>query len=135
MNRFDFGIPKKLKKFYVCSPIYADTKEETKANIQKSKEYMKTVSERFECRALAPHAYLSEMYDNTDPVENTLGYDACISYLEKCAALVVCGSRITNTMVMEIEIASVKGIPIYIMQENYGNISITINMGFEVNEN
>ena len=42
---------------YVCSPLGAPTEEGIKKNMLKAKEYVKTISEKCNCRAIAPHSF------------------------------------------------------------------------------
>ena len=43
---------------YICSPLSAPTADEIRANMELARSYMQLVSKVFQCRAVAPHAYL-----------------------------------------------------------------------------
>lgn len=78
---------------YVCSPLGAPTKEGVQENMQKAKEYMKLVSEKMHCRAIAPHAILPEYLDDSIPEERAVGLRFGLDLLRICKKMVVCRQR------------------------------------------
>lgn len=98
---------------YICSPLSAPTKEALRANMEQARNYMQLVSQSFRCRAVAPHAYLPELLDDTVLWERKLGLAFGLILLEKCQVLLVCGNRISKGMENEITRAKKLDIPIY----------------------
>ena len=60
------------------------------------------VAKEFGYRAYAPHAYLPELLDDHDPKERELAISFGISVLEHCHLLIICGSRISSAMGIEL---------------------------------
>ena len=101
-----------FKKVYVCSPLSAPTAFAIKQNMLTAKEYMKIISKKLSCSAVAPHAYLPEFLDDNNPPERSLGLSFGLAYLELCDALVICGNRLSNGMKAEIKRAMERSIPV-----------------------
>ncbi|MDR1537398.1 MAG: hypothetical protein LBU32_05265 [Clostridiales bacterium] len=101
------------KKVYVCSPLSAPSKIGLESNRKRAEEYMRQISLRYNCRAVAPHAYMSLFLDDFDPAERKLGIDFGLNFLATCDAVVVCGKTITRGMKMEIETADKLEKPIF----------------------
>ncbi len=112
---------------YVCSPLGAPTKEGVQENMQKAKEYMKLVSEKMHCRAIAPHAILPEYLDDSIPKERDLGLKFGFDLLKICKSIVVCGDVISSGMKSEIEFAKRLGIDVlYLNGLHSPKITITV---------
>lgn len=105
-------INKKKELVYVCSPLSADTAEGIRLNMLKAKEQMEVISEVYNCRAIAPHAFLPEYLDDHNPKERELGIKFGLDLLKLCKLLVVCGDVISDGMKREIEVAKTLGIDI-----------------------
>ena len=103
----------KQLKVYICSPLSAPTAEGIRRNMEAARWYMQTVSKLWDCRAVAPHAYLPEFLDDKDKQERELALSFGLAYL------VICGRRITKGMLGEIEHAAAHEIPIFWIQEDY----------------
>ena len=58
---------------YVCSPLSAPTRAEIMVNAQRARTYMAMCEREFGCRAVAPHAYLPYLLDDSNPEERELG--------------------------------------------------------------
>lgn len=71
------------------------------------------------CRAVAPHAYLPVFLDDKDEQERELALSFGLAYLDTCDRLVICGSRITKGMLGEIHHAAAQEIPIFWIREDY----------------
>ena len=72
-----------------------------------------TMCEReFGCRAVAPHAYLPYLLDDSNPEERALALSFAASLLALCDRLVIYGDRISSGMKEEIRRARKLGIPI-----------------------
>ena len=109
----------KQLKAYICSPLSAPTAEGIRRNMEAARWYMQTVSKLWDCRAVAPHAYLPEFLDDKDEQERELALVFGLAYLGTCDRLVICGRRITKGMLGEIEHAAAHKIPIFWIQEDY----------------
>ena len=57
---------------YVCSPLSAPTRAEIMVNAQRARTYMTMCEREFGCRAVAPHAYLPYLLDDSNPEERAL---------------------------------------------------------------
>ena len=103
---------KKKDLVYVCSPLGADTPEQVRANMLRARMYMDTVSKRYNCRAIAPHAILPEYLDDHIPEERALCLNFGLELLKLCKKMVVCGTVISCGMKKEIELAERLGIEV-----------------------
>lgn len=56
---------------YVCSPLSAPTRAEITVNAQRARTYMTMCEREFGCRAVAPHAYLPYLLDDSNPEEQS----------------------------------------------------------------
>lgn len=102
---------------YICSPLGASTQEEIRKNMDKARKYMKIVSEKLDCRALAPHAILPEYLDERVPEERQLGLKFGLDLLRICKKIVICGDVISKGMSEEIRLAERLGIEILHLKE------------------
>lgn len=102
------------KPIYICSPLFAPSKEGMLCNMLVARYYARVVSFELHNRALASHAWLPELLDDTIPKERTLALDFGKQLLEMCGALVICHPTITKGMAGEIEAASRLGLAILI---------------------
>ena len=109
----------KPMKAYICSPLSAPTAEGIRRNMEAARWYMQTVSKLWNCRAVAPHAYLPVFLDDKDEQERELALSFGLAYLDTCDRLVICGSRITKGMLGEIHHAVAQEIPIFWIREDY----------------
>ena len=98
---------------YVCSPLSAPTRVEIMANAQRARTYMAMSEREFGCRAVAPHAYLPYLLDDSNPEERALALSFGASLLALCDRLVIYGDRISSGMKEEIQSARELGIPIF----------------------
>ena len=97
---------------YVCSPLSAPTRAEITVNSQRARTYMAMCEREFGCRAVAPHAYLPYLLDDSNPEERALALSFGVSLLALCDRLVIYGDRISSGMKEEIRRARELGIPI-----------------------
>lgn len=112
---------------YVCSPLGAPTKEGVQENMQKAKEYMRLVSEKMHCRAIAPHAILPEYLDDSIPEERAVGLRFGLDLLRICKKMVVCGSVVSSGMQKEIKLAEQLGIEVwYLEKQRQPKLTITV---------
>lgn len=101
------------ERVYICSPLNAPTQEEIRENMERASEYVKTVTDAWKCRAIAPHSFLPEYLDDNNPKEREIGMNFCFSVVKICKALVVCGNRLSLGMEQELILARKNQIPIY----------------------
>lgn len=112
---------------YVCSPLGAPTEEGIKKNMLKAKEYVKTISKKCNCRAIAPHSFLPDYLDDHVPEERELGLKFGLDLIKLCKKMYVCGDRISNGMRKEIDLAVSLGIPVVRWcAENKHRVTITV---------
>ena len=87
---------------YVCSPLSAPTRAEITVNAQRARTYMTMCEREFGCRAVAPHAYLPYLLDDSNPEERALALSFGASLLALCDRFVIYGDRISSGMKEEI---------------------------------
>ena len=92
-----------MVKAYICSPLSAASKSGIRENMTRARKYMEQISHRYGYRTYAPHAYLPEILDDTCLEERALALSFGISVLEHCHLLIICGSRISSGMEIEIK--------------------------------
>lgn len=97
---------------YVCSPLSAPTRAERLANAAKATTYMVLAEKEFSGRAVAPHAYLPYLLDDSVPEQRKLAMDFGLKLLAMCSRVVVFGDRLSAGMEAEIEAAQRSGIPV-----------------------
>lgn len=97
---------------YVCSPLSAPTRAEMLANAAKASTYMVKAEKEFGDRAVAPHAYLPYLLDDTVAEERALALEFDTKLLKLCTRLVVYGDVISSGMRVEIKEATMLGIPV-----------------------
>ncbi len=112
---------------YVCSPLSAHTEKGITENMLRAKKYVRIISERFNCRAIAPHSFLPEFLDDNVPEERELGLKFGLDLIKLCKKMYVCGDVISNGMRKEIELARSLGIPIVRWDaETKSRVTITV---------
>ena len=80
-------------------------------NAAKANSYMAMAEQEFDCKAVAPHAYLPYLLDDRVPAERALALEFGQKLLAMCSQMVVYGSRISEGMKGEITLAEELGIP------------------------
>lgn len=88
---------------YICSPLSAETEDEIRRNMLQARQFMKQIADIYGYRTYAPHAYLPELLDDTYREERALALSFDMKLLEICEIVIVCGTRISRGMQMEIE--------------------------------
>lgn len=101
---------------YVCSPLSAPTRAEMLANAAKASTYMVLAENEFGGRAVAPHAYLPYLLDDSIPEERTLALEFGLKLMALCERIIVYGDRISQGMRGEIANAEKLGIPVVYRQ-------------------
>lgn len=88
---------------YICSPLSSETEDEIRRNMLRARQFMKQIADIYGYRTYAPHAYLPELLDDTYREERALALSFDMKLLEICEIIIVCGTRISRGMQMEIE--------------------------------
>ena len=101
-----------MEMTYVCSPLSAPSRAERLANAAKATTYMIWAEKEFGGRAVAPHAYLPYLLDDSVPEQRALALDFGLKLLGMCSRLVAFGDQLSAGMKKEIEVAHEKGIPV-----------------------
>ena len=102
-----------MEMTYVCSPLSAPSRAERLANAAKATTYMIWAEKEFGGRAVAPHAYLPYLLDDSVPEQRALALDFGLKLLGMCSRLVAFGDRLSAGMKKEIEAAHEQGIPVF----------------------
>ena len=92
---------------YVCLPLSASTRAEMMANAARAGYYMSKAEQEFGDWAVAPHAVLPYILDDTIPEERALAMEFGMT------RVVVFGSQISSGMDQEIRAAQNLGIPVF----------------------
>lgn len=103
---------------YICSPLRGQTPEKTYQNMLAARNYMLAAYRLTGDPAVAPHAYLPVVLDDTVPEEREYGLLAGKKLLYRCKKLFVCGDRISEGMKGEIMEAALLGKPIVTFDRN-----------------
>ena len=98
---------------YICSPLRGETPKETYHNMLAARYYMVRAAELPIDPAIAPHAYMPLILDDTIQAEREAGLEAGLMLLRRCKRLLVCGNRISKGMKNEILTAASLQIPIW----------------------
>lgn len=98
---------------YVCSPLSAPSRPEMLKNAAKAVGYSVAAEKEFCARAVAPHAYLPYLLDDTNPEERALALEFGQKLMKLCGRVAVYGSNISPGMKDELALARELGIPIY----------------------
>lgn len=112
--------------YYICSPLSAPTREGIRKNMLEARNYMEKISREFGCRAVAPHAYLPELLDDTVRRERELGLAFGKVLLGWCEGIIVCGNTISSGMEAEIQEARRLGLPAYLLTETQGAACLSV---------
>ena len=99
--------------YYICSPYKNADKLKMLANQYRAKGLCEEIEELVPgCKAVAPHAWLPYLLDDTVPEQREIAIKFGIDLLSICQYLVVCGDEITEGMRNEITFARQHGIQI-----------------------
>lgn len=101
-----------MSMYYICSR-YRGNKEEISEHIAYAKALTREILLFGHC-AIAPHLYITDCLDDSDPEERKTGLEAALEILGKCDAVVV-GQKFGISEGMAAEIAEAKklGIPVF----------------------
>ena len=104
-------------KAYICSPLSAETKEDTVTNMRMARAYMYYAYKKMNLSARAPHGYLPMLLCDNVPSERALALRFGLELMEKGDVLLVCGTRISNGMRGEIARAAALRLQIIVFDE------------------
>ena len=96
-----------LKRVYICSPYRGNTR----TNIYNARRYARFAFEQG-FHPYAPHLYYPQFLDDNDPAERAAGLHYALMNMWQMEELWVFGSRISEGMNMDIELAEDLGIPV-----------------------
>lgn len=105
------------KRAYICSPLGAKDAESFIRNMHAARAYMYYAMTKMRVTARAPHSYLPLLLCDRIPAERALALDFGIKLLENCDILLVCGTRISDGMLGEINRAVSLGMDIVVFDE------------------
>jgi hypothetical protein len=98
---------------YICSPFAGDIQR----NIENARRYCSFAVGR-KTLPIAPHILFPQFLNDNDPEERKLGLRFGIILLDRCEAVWVFGSRISEGMAAEIKHSKRKGIPVKYFNTN-----------------
>ena len=96
-----------MKFIYVCSPLKGDLER----NIRKANGYCR-FAVKHSVVPIAPHAMFTGFLDDTIPEEREIGLSLGLEILKHCNEVWTFGSRISEGMLAEMEVAKELNIPI-----------------------
>ena len=101
------------KIVYICSPL----RRSYEKNIVKANLYSRFAYEQG-CLPIAPQVIFPQFLDDENKAERRAGMDMGLQLLDICSELWVFGTRISEGMKTEIEMAKMKGILIRYFSES-----------------
>jgi len=107
---------------YICSPLSAPSRAEMLANAAKAGAYMMRAEAEFKVKAVAPHAYLPYLLDDTIPEQRALALDFGRKLLGMCSMMIVFGAYISSGMAGEIGLAKELNISVMYRPDMDGTI-------------
>lgn len=90
---------------YICSPLRADRKEQTRMHMRAASAYMYYSEAVLGIPAKAPHAFMPYLLNDGIPSERALALDFGLRLLGQSRMLLICGDRISSGMQDEIAYA------------------------------
>lgn len=111
-----------MNVYYICSRYRGKDKAEVEKHIQYARDLTREALLHGHC-AIAPHLYMTDCLNDSDPSERMLGLEAAFELLGKCDAVVV-GQRygISKGMAAEIEHAKKLNLPVIYRDKEEGVI-------------
>jgi hypothetical protein len=99
--------------YYICSPYKDADKFKMVCNQYRAKGLCEEIEELVpDCKAVAPHAWLPYLLDDTVPEQREVAIKFGIDLLSLCQYLVICGDVVTEGMRNEIAFARKNNIKI-----------------------
>lgn len=99
--------------YYICSPYKNENKIKMACNQLRAKHLCEEIEELIPgCKAVAPHAWLPFLLDDTIPEQREVAIKFGIDLLTLCKCLVICGDKVTEGMRNEIAFARKNNIKI-----------------------
>lgn len=103
---------------YICAPLRDCIDCEMIANQKRAKRYGTDIMEFYECKTIAPQAYLPELLDLDDPHQYGFSLRFRAHLMDFCNVVLVCGETLTPEMQQELLLAISKGLLIVTQPEN-----------------
>ena len=103
---------------YLCVPMCDRLDYKVPENQKRAERYAADIMERYDCKVLAPQAYLPNLLDPDDPAQYQLSLRFRGELMKYCSVLLVCGETFTDEMEEEILMAVETGLLIVSMPES-----------------
>lgn len=100
-------------KVYICSPLGDESRENIYYNMLSARFYMYWLMAKSEKNAVAPHAYLPVLLDDTAEQEREVALSFGQTLLHSCDEVYVCGRTVSAGMEKEIRVVAKRGLPIH----------------------
>ncbi|HJD20368.1 MAG TPA: hypothetical protein H9915_00960 [Candidatus Gemmiger faecigallinarum] len=115
---------------YICAPLRDCIDCKMIDNQKRAQRYGADIMELYECKTVAPQAYLPELLDLDDPSQYGLSLRFRAQLMDFCNILLVCGETLTSEMQQELLLAVGKGLLIVSQPENAALVhSFLLNRG------
>ena len=114
---------------YICSPLGDASKENIYYNMLSARFYMYWLMRNYHRNAVAPHAYLPILCDDTLQKDRELALDFGQKLLLTCKEIYVCGEVISSGMELEIFLAAESGMTIHTFHADVHETVLKICMG------
>lgn len=92
----------KFERIYLCSALRAPTPEGIELNILRARAAEAALRMKYDCRVVAPHAYLPYLFDEDVPEERGMALSIGLQLLDQCDALAICSQPLSEGMIGEI---------------------------------
>lgn len=103
---------------YLCVPMRDRLDYKVPENQKRAERYAADIMERYDCKVIAPQAYLPNLLDPDDPAQYQLSLRFRGELMKYCSVLLVCGEAFTEEMEEEILMAVETGLLIVSMPES-----------------
>lgn len=108
----------KEQDVYLCVPMRDCLDYKVTENQKRAEQYAADMMEQYDCKVIAPQAYLPNLLDLDDPPQYRLSLRFRGELMKYCSVLLVCGQTLTDEMEDEILMAIETGLLIVSMPES-----------------
>ena len=98
-----------MKKIYICSPYQNNPVYNTKVALRAAEAVT-----MINCMPIVPHIYFTQFLDENNQDQRNFGINCGIELLKSCDELWIIGTKITDGMLLELDIAKEIEIPVKI---------------------
>lgn len=110
------------KRVYLCMPSPNRIDYMEAAVVRQVQRQIMDYGEQYNCRVIAPYAYLHQILNYEDAEEMEIAFWFSRKLLQHCDALVVFGETLTDRMRVEIDYAWLHGIPVLSRPESFAAV-------------